>query len=78
MTHVPAEAEKNIRNVMVNRGPFEVPGFLAGAVESGMRYSGRLDLALICAENPDGLRRFGRFYQEHFLCRPCGALPGAP
>ena len=50
MTPVPAEAAKNTKNVTVSRGPFEVAGFLAGAVESGMRYSGRLDLAMICAK----------------------------
>ncbi len=70
MTHVPAEAEKNIRNVTVNRGPFEVRGFLAGAAESGMRYTGRLDLALICAENPDGCTASGVFTRNSFCAAP--------
>jgi glutamate N-acetyltransferase/amino-acid N-acetyltransferase len=70
MTHVPVEAEKNIRNVMVNRGPFEVRGFLAGAVETGMRYAGRLDLALICVQNPDGCTASGVFTRNSFCAAP--------
>ena len=70
MTPVPAEAAKNTRNVTVSRGPFEVPGFLAGAVESGMRYSGRLDLALICAENPGGCTASGVFTRNVFCAAP--------
>ncbi len=70
MTHVPAEAGKNTRNVMVDRSPFEVPGFLAGAVESGMRYQGRLDLALIYAENPDGCAASGVFTRNVFCAAP--------
>ncbi|MGA2404019.1 MAG: bifunctional glutamate N-acetyltransferase/amino-acid acetyltransferase ArgJ [Syntrophobacteraceae bacterium] len=55
---------------MVNRGPFEVPGFLAGAVESGMRYAGRLDLALIYAENPAGCAASGVFTTNSFCAAP--------
>jgi glutamate N-acetyltransferase/amino-acid N-acetyltransferase len=55
---------------MVNRGPFEVPGFLAGAVASGMRYAGRLDLALIYAENPTGCAASGVFTRNAFCAAP--------
>src|SRR5208283_3409796 len=44
--------------------------FLAGAVESGMRYTGRLDLALICAENPDGCAASGVFTRNVFCAAP--------
>jgi glutamate N-acetyltransferase/amino-acid N-acetyltransferase len=64
------EAEKNTKNVTVNRGPFEVPGFVAAGVESGMRYSGRLDLALICAENPEGCIASGVFTKNIFCAAP--------
>ena len=47
-----------------------VPGFLAGAVESGMRYSGRLDLALICAEDPAGCAASGVFTRNFFYAAP--------
>ena len=70
MTHVRAEAAKNSKNAMVNRGPFEVPGFVAGAVESGMRYSGRPDLALICCVNPDGCAAAGVFTRNRFCAAP--------
>lgn len=70
MTHVPAEAEKNTRNAMVNRGPFEVPGFVAGAVESGMRYSGRPDLALIRCLNGEGCAAAGVFTRNRFCAAP--------
>ncbi len=70
MTPVPAEAAKNTRNVMVNRGPFEVPGFLAGAAESGMRYADRFDLALIYAENPAGCAASGVFTTNSFCAAP--------
>ena len=70
MIPVPAEAGKNTRNVTVSRGPFEVPGFLAGAVESGMRYSGRPDLALICAKNPEGCNASGVFTRNLFCAAP--------
>ncbi len=47
-----------------------VPGFLAGAVESGMRYSGRLDLALICAKDPAGCAASGVFTRNFFCAAP--------
>jgi len=47
-----------------------VPGFVAGAVESGMRYKGRLDLALICAQNPDGCTASGVFTKNIFCAAP--------
>jgi glutamate N-acetyltransferase/amino-acid N-acetyltransferase len=64
------EAAKNTKNVTVNRGPFEVPGFLAGATESGMRYSGRPDLALIYAPNPAGCAASGVFTRNSFRAAP--------
>ncbi|MGA2026951.1 MAG: bifunctional glutamate N-acetyltransferase/amino-acid acetyltransferase ArgJ [Syntrophobacteraceae bacterium] len=70
MTPVPVEAAKNTKNVTVSRGPFEVAGFLAGAVESGMRYSGRLDLALICAQDPAGCAASGVFTRNLFCAAP--------
>jgi glutamate N-acetyltransferase/amino-acid N-acetyltransferase len=70
MIPVPAEAAKNTKNAMVNRGPFEVPGFLAGAVESGMRYKDKLDLALICAQNPSGCTASGVFTRNIFCAAP--------
>ena len=70
MTPVPAAAAKNTKNVTVSRGPFEVPGFLAGAVESGMRYRGRLDLALICAQDPAGCAASGVFTRNFFCAAP--------
>ena len=68
-THVPAEAGKNTRNVAVNRGPFVVPGFVAGAVESGMRYQGRPDLALISA-GAKGCTASGVFTRNSFCAAP--------
>ena len=70
MTPVPAEAAKNTKNVTVSRGPFEVAGFLAGAVASGMRYSGRLDLALICARDTAGCAASGVFTRNFFCAAP--------
>lgn len=70
MTHVPAEAAKNTKNAMVNRGPFEVPGFVAAAAESGMRYSGRPDVALIGCLNPDGCAAAGVFTRNRFCAAP--------
>ena len=55
-----------------------VPGFIAGAVESAMRYAGRLDLALICAQDlVEGCASFGCFHQEPLLRGPGGTLPGS-
>ena len=70
MTPVPAEAAKNTKNVTVSRGPFEVAGFVAGAVESGMRYSGRLDLAMICAQDPAGCAASAVFTRNLFCAAP--------
>lgn len=70
MIPAPAEAAKNTRNVTVDRGPFEVAGFVAGAVESGMRYRGRPDLALICAQNPSGCAASGVFTRNLFCAAP--------
>ena len=70
MTPVPAEAEKNTKNVTVNRGPFEVPGFLAGAVESGMRYSGQAGPgADLCAKSAPAAPP-PVFSPETFFARP--------
>ncbi|MHC1726749.1 MAG: bifunctional glutamate N-acetyltransferase/amino-acid acetyltransferase ArgJ [Syntrophobacteraceae bacterium] len=55
---------------MVNRDPFEIPGFVVGAVASGMRYSGRLDLALICAEEAAGCNAAGVFTKNSFCAAP--------
>jgi glutamate N-acetyltransferase/amino-acid N-acetyltransferase len=55
---------------MASRGPFEIPGFVAGAVESGMRYTGRLDMALICAQNPAGCAASGVFTRNSFCAAP--------
>ncbi|HYA43166.1 MAG TPA: bifunctional glutamate N-acetyltransferase/amino-acid acetyltransferase ArgJ [Syntrophobacteraceae bacterium] len=55
---------------MVGRESFEVPGFLAGAIESGMRYAGRLDLALIYAPNPAGCVASGVFTRNSFCAAP--------
>ncbi len=70
MTPVPAGAGKNTRNVMVNRGPFTVPGFVAGAAASGMRYRGRPDLALIVAEGEEGCTASGVFTKNVFCAAP--------
>ncbi len=47
-----------------------MPGFVAGAVESGMRYKGRLDLALICAQNLAGCAASGVFTKNIFCAAP--------
>jgi glutamate N-acetyltransferase/amino-acid N-acetyltransferase len=70
MTHVPAEAEKSSRNAMVSRGPFEIAGFVAGAAQSGMRYKGRPDLALICSVVPGGCPAAGVFTRNLFCAAP--------
>jgi glutamate N-acetyltransferase/amino-acid N-acetyltransferase len=49
---------------------FEVPGFVAGAAESGMRYSGRLDTALIYATDPAGCVASGVFTRNVFCAAP--------
>jgi len=50
MTHVHVAAEKNTKNAVVVRKPFVIEGFRVNAVSCNMRYSGRLDLALIATE----------------------------
>jgi len=55
---------------LTSAGPFEVPGFLAGAAESGMRYAGRLDTALIYAPNPAGCVASGLFTRNSFCAAP--------
>ncbi|MDR3567866.1 MAG: bifunctional glutamate N-acetyltransferase/amino-acid acetyltransferase ArgJ [Syntrophobacteraceae bacterium] len=55
---------------MVSRGPFEVPGFLAASAQSGMRYSGRPDLALISCQNPEGCSAAGVFTRNRFCAAP--------
>ncbi len=47
-----------------------VPGFVAGAAESGMRYSGRPDLALICALDANGCPAAGVFTRNMFCAAP--------
>lgn len=70
MTPVPAEVERNTKNVTVNRGPFEVPGFRSAAAASGMRYKGRLDLVLIRADAEDGATAAGLFTSNEFCAAP--------
>lgn len=71
MTPVHVEAERSTKNVAVVRGKnFEIPGILVSAVESGMRYKGRPDLALIVSENPDGAPVGGVFTKNLFKAAP--------
>ncbi len=70
MTHAPAEAEKSIKNVAVSRTPFVVPGFRVGAASSGMRYRNRLDLALIVADELQGVPGAGVFTRNRFCAAP--------
>ncbi len=71
MIPVHAEAGKNSRSVMVSRNPFTVPGFRAGAAESGMRYKGRPDIALlVCDGDPDGCTASGVFTKNAFRAAP--------
>ena len=70
MTPVPVEAGKNTKNVTVVREPFVIPGFQVSAVASGMRYSGRPDLALIVAEEEDGVAAAGVFTMNEFCAAP--------
>ncbi len=68
MIHVPAEAARNTKNVVVSEAPFVVPGFTVGAVASQMRYRDRLDLALILAE--DEAVASGVFTRNRFCAAP--------
>jgi glutamate N-acetyltransferase / amino-acid N-acetyltransferase len=70
MTPVLAEAGKNTKNAAVSRAPFVIPGFRASAVESEMRYHGRLDLALIAADNEGGCTASGVFTRNSFCAAP--------
>jgi glutamate N-acetyltransferase / amino-acid N-acetyltransferase len=70
MTPVPAEAGRNTRNVMVVREPFIIPGFRVSTAVSGMRYTGRPDLALIVAEPGDGVTTAGVFTTNQFCAAP--------
>ncbi len=70
MTHAPAEVAKNIKNVAVSSQPFVVPGFQVSAVQSGMRYRNRLDLALIVAEPQEGAVAAGVFTTNRFCAAP--------
>ncbi len=71
MNHVPAEVAKNIRNVAVSRTKdFKIPGILVNAVASGMRYKNRLDLALIFAEEREGVSAAGVFTKNLFSAAP--------
>ncbi|SFM89723.1 bifunctional glutamate N-acetyltransferase/amino-acid acetyltransferase ArgJ [Thermodesulforhabdus norvegica] len=70
MSPVPAEAAKSTSDVVVDRKPFAIPGFLVNAVETGMRYRGRPDLALILCENPEGAACGGVFTKNLFEAAP--------
>lgn len=70
MTPVPVEAEKSTKNVVVSKGPFSVPGFVASAAASGMRYKDRLDLGLIVAESERGAVASGVFTTNCFCAAP--------
>ncbi|MCX7821835.1 MAG: bifunctional glutamate N-acetyltransferase/amino-acid acetyltransferase ArgJ [Syntrophobacterales bacterium] len=71
MTRVHAEVAKNTKDVVVVRGRnFVIPGILVSVVESGMRYKGRPDLAIIVSEKPDGIPAAGVFTQNLFTAAP--------
>ena len=70
MIPVPVEAEKNTKSVTVTREPFVIPGFLVSAVASGMRYSGRPDLALIVASEGGSAIAAGVFTTNEFCAAP--------
>ena len=70
MTPVPVEAGKNTKSVTVVREPFVIPGFRVSVVASGMRYSGRPDLALIVADEEDGAAAAGVFTMNEFCAAP--------
>lgn len=63
-----AEAEKNTRNVVVDRSPFVIPGIKTAAAASGMRYRGRPDMVLIAADKP--ATAAGVFTQNRFCAAP--------
>ena len=68
MTHAHVEAGKNTKNVAVVREPFRVPGFRVATAASGMRYSGRPDLALIWCD--DAAAGAGVFTRNRFCAAP--------
>ncbi len=70
MNPVHAEVAKNIRNVVVVRKPFVISGFKVGAVECGMRYKNRLDLALIVSEGTEGVPCAAVFTRNIFSAAP--------
>lgn len=70
MTLVHAEAGKNTKSAAVSRTPFLVPGFKVSAVESGMRYHGRSDMALIAADNDGGCTASGVFTRNAVCAAP--------
>lgn len=70
MTPVHVEVERNTRSVAVARTGFQIPGLLVGVAASGMRYTNRLDLALIAAEVEDGVVAAGTFTTNHFRAAP--------
>ncbi len=70
MNPVHVEAGKNIKNVAVVRRPFLIPGFRVSAVECGMRYRNRLDLALIVSEDIEGATCSAVFTRNIFAAAP--------
>lgn len=68
MIHAHAEAGKNTKNVAVARVPFRIPGFRVATAASGMRYSGRSDLALIWCDDPAAAA--GVFTRNRFCAAP--------
>jgi hypothetical protein len=55
---------------MVVREPFIIPAFWVSSAASGMRYSGRLDLAPIVAESEVGATAAGVFTTNQFCAAP--------
>lgn len=71
MIPVPVEVAKNTKSVAVVRGKnFIIPGILVSVAESGMRYKGRPDVALIVSERADGIPAAGVFTQNLFTAAP--------
>ncbi len=70
MNRVHAAAEKSIKNVVVVRKPFVIPGFLVNAVECSMRYKNRPDLGLILSEDSSGSPCVAVFTKNVFTAAP--------
>ncbi len=70
MIPVHAEVERNSKNVVVSREAFSIPGFVAAAAASGMRYQGRPDVALIAAESDVTALASGVFTKNCFCAAP--------